>query len=189
MRARLAAETPESALRAGHAVAERLTELPAWRIAPRIGLFVTHGGELDTSPVIRCVRDDGKALLLPRTTSDRRLELVVVEAIERLVPGRYGILEPPAEWPGTRPIDDDLLCVPGLAFDRAGGRLGRGGGYYDRTFGADRADPGRPRLVGIGFAFQLVASVPMTELDVRVDGVVTDRETVEACPPWAGRTS
>lgn len=186
MRARLATETPASALDAGRAVALRLTELHAWRRASRVGLFMSYGNEIDTSPVLRAIQDDGKELLLPRTTGDGRLQLVVVDSIEGLVRGRYGILEPPIEWPESCPGSEDLLCVPGLAFDRAGGRLGRGGGYYDRTFGAVRNVPDRPRLVGIGFSFQLVASVPMTELDVRVDGVVTDRDTVEDCGARAG---
>jgi 5-formyltetrahydrofolate cyclo-ligase len=68
--------------------------------------------------------------------------------------------------------------VPGLAFDRAGNRLGRGKGYYDRFL--VRARRGGPGLAAIGvcLAGQLVAEVPHSALDQRVDGVVTDAETL-----------
>ncbi|HXY45044.1 MAG TPA: 5-formyltetrahydrofolate cyclo-ligase, partial [Acidimicrobiales bacterium] len=61
--------------------------------------------------------------------------------------------------------------VPGLAFDRGGGRLGYGGGYYDRFL---RRLPVTATLVGIAFADQLVGAVPLAGGDVKVDLVVTD---------------
>lgn len=187
MRARLSSQTPASASLAGHAVSDRVLDLEAYEQAARVGLFRSRSDEIDTAPLARRVLDAGKALLLPRMTDDRKLEFVFIEDLEQLTPRRHGILEPPSEWPATPPVAGDLFCLPGLAFDRAGGRLGRGGGYYDRTFAAVRSDPFRIRLIGIGFSFQLIERVPMTQFDLRLDGVVTDLETVESATGRYGR--
>lgn len=93
---------------------------------------------------------------------------------ETLVPAGPGNLlrEPPAEAPPGNRTWPDLLLVPGLAFTLAGGRLGRGGGHYDRLL----VRPGRAgcRVLGIAFAFQLVPALPREEHDADLDEVVTD---------------
>ncbi len=92
---------------------------------------------------------------------------------DALVTGACGAREPVADA-ATRlaPGDADMILVPGLAFDRAGRRLGRGGGYYDRLL----ADPAlRARRVGVCFACQFVDAVPVEGHDARVDCVVTER--------------
>ncbi|WGM46978.1 5-formyltetrahydrofolate cyclo-ligase [Brevundimonas sp. NIBR10] len=76
----------------------------------------------------------------------------------------------PAPLPLAEVVDPDLIVTPLLAFDDFGGRLGQGGGYYDRTFAARRD------AIRIGFAFggQRVARLPMDEHDVRLHGVLTE---------------
>jgi len=69
----------------------------------------------------------------------------------------------------------DAMIIPGLAFDASGSRLGRGGGYYDRTLAA--CGP-RTLVIGVGFDCQLVAAVPTDPHDIRVHVVVTDRRVV-----------
>jgi 5-formyltetrahydrofolate cyclo-ligase len=113
------------------------------------------------------VERDGIALM-PRCAAGR-LEFAPVERWEDLRPGRYGVLEPASEALVLGPAD--LVVVPGLAFDLAGHRLGRGAGYYDRTF-AGRSR--RPRLVGFAHAFQLLDAVPHGAGDCAVDAVVTE---------------
>lgn len=85
--------------------------------------------------------------------------------------GRFGVLEPPA-GAVVRPQAGDVVVVPGVAFDRDGGRLGRGRGYYDRAFpvGAEEA----PRLVGFAYSVQLVERVPCDSRDRRMDAIVTE---------------
>ena len=68
-----------------------------------------------------------------------------------------------------------MVVAPGLAFDRRGGRLGYGGGYYDRFL---KRLPGRHSLIGICFAEQLVEVVPMVAEDMAVNIVVTDSEVI-----------
>jgi len=89
--------------------------------------------------------------------------------------GPFGIQEPTAAAPVLRP---DLLLVPLLAFDRSGHRLGYGGGFYDRTLRALRAD-GAVLAVGIAYAGQEVDAVPVAEYDQPLNWIVTEREAIE----------
>ncbi len=83
----------------------------------------------------------------------------------------------------------ELVVMPGLAFDRAGRRLGRGGGYYDKFIAAarrraeERGWP-QPLLVALSFRAQLVGEVPVEAHDARVDAIVTADEVI-ACSPGA----
>jgi 5-formyltetrahydrofolate cyclo-ligase len=91
-----------------------------------------------------------------------------------LVRGSFRVMTPPAESPEVIP---QLLLVPLLAFDRAGYRLGYGGGFYDRTIAKLRAG-GTVLAVGVALAAQEVAAVPRDETDEPLDWVVTDREAI-----------
>ena len=82
------------------------------------------------------------------------------------------MLEPPPAHESVGLDPGDLVLVPGVGFDRAGNRLGRGGGHYDRTFVA-----GGPRLVGVCFQLQLVERVPHDSRDRPMDAIVTERGT------------
>jgi len=91
-----------------------------------------------------------------------------------LVRGPFRVMAPPAESPEVIP---QLLLVPLLAFDRAGYRLGYGGGFYDRTIAKLRA-AGDVLAVGVALAAQEVAAVPRDDTDEPLDWVVTDREAI-----------
>ena len=82
--------------------------------------------------------------------------------------GRYDILEPDGEEWWEEPGGVDLVIVPGVAFDRAGNRLGHGKAYYDRFL-----RPLAVRRVGVCFPFQLVDEVPHDDLDCRMDAVLS----------------
>ncbi len=188
MRSRLGELTAEEARAAGAAIADRLARSELWQEATRVGVFASRSGEVDTSLLIERILCAGKQLLLPRTTAADGLEFVAVADVLQLRVGRFGIREPSPESPVVRPDQTTLLLVPGLAFDRDGGRLGRGGGYYDRTLTRFLGRELRPILIGAGLSFQLVERVPMTPLDVRLDGVVSDEELVETDASLARRT-
>jgi len=152
-----------------------LMGLPAVQRAGEVLAYDAFGSEPETLHFRRALRAGDKGLLLPRIDRPARaLTLHRVRDLDAdLTPGPWGIREPdPRRCPPVRPGNIDLVLVPGVAFDAGGGRLGYGGGYYDRLLGtcAD-ATP----LVAAAFEVQMVDRVPMGPGDRRVDLVVTER--------------
>jgi 5-formyltetrahydrofolate cyclo-ligase len=140
---------------------------PAWRRATTVMLYVSFGSEPDTSALIDAAISAGKRVLVPRVEQG---ELAVVDFAPGadVVRSAFGVDEPVGD-----PVDPqliDLVVAPGLAFDRSGGRLGYGRGYYDRLLG--RLRPGAA-VVGACFEEQLVDAVPMGPRDHRLDRVIT----------------
>lgn len=180
MKTLLRESTPEGAQRAGSRIAELLAADEAWQRASRIVLFSSRPDEVDTSPIWRRAGGDRKAVLLPRMTAEGSLDFALVTAPDRLEAGRFGIAEPYPEAPAERLDRGDLVLVPGLAFDRQGGRLGRGAGYYDRLL---IRVPEHCTVIGFALSVQIVPSVPTGSLDRRVHRIVTDRESLAAVAP------
>jgi 5-formyltetrahydrofolate cyclo-ligase len=162
---------------AGAAVAQRILAAPEFAAARRVALYVALPDELPTDALLRAVLGSQRPLLLPRTEHHGGLDFAAVRDLGELVRGRFGAHAPAADAPAERLADGDLVLLPGVAFDRRGGRLGRGLGGYDRALAA-----GGQALVsiGLGFAFQLVEAVPCAAHDRRVDAVATELELVRA---------
>ena len=119
----------------GHAMAGVLFTLPAWCSADTVLAFASMPDEPDTAAILRRALAEGKRLLLPRILSKTEMDWVEITALTQLVPGHFGIAEPPADLPPTDPaaLPGRLLAlVPCMAAGQDGTRLGRGGGYYDR---------------------------------------------------------
>ena len=140
--------------------------------------FMPLKSEMSPLPLMRKLSDLGARLALP-VVIGRGVPLVMRAYAfgDALVKGVWGIRVPPPEAPEVAP---DVLLVPLLAFDRNGNRLGYGAGYYDMTIAALRVQK-RVVAVGIAFAAQEVDLVPMTPRDVRLDLVLTERETIDIC--------
>lgn len=137
--------------------------------------YAGFGSELRTETFVRRVLDDGKVLLLPRVVGEEgSLDLhEVKDPVRELEAGTWGIREPkPDLCPRVEPEAVDLALVPGVAFDPRGGRLGYGGGYYDRLLA--RCSGTRSLLVAGAFELQVVDKVPLEEHDVRMDLLVTE---------------
>lgn len=170
-------------------MARHLEVTPEFAAARSLALYAALPDELPTDAVVAAARRAGKRLLLPRAgrpddAAPGALTFHAVEAWDQLRPGRYGVLEPPEGAPSEPSAALELVLVPGVAFDRAGGRLGRGMGWYDRTFPPGGGASG-PRLFGLAFAFQLVPAVPAGERDRRVDALVTERGVLRCDRPGA----
>jgi 5-formyltetrahydrofolate cyclo-ligase len=156
-------------------IAARKFPLP---IAPGtiISGFMPMKTEINPLPLMRALAAAGASLALPVVEGrGKPLTMRAWRWGEELGSGVWGIREPK---PDAARVDPDILLVPLLAFDRAGYRLGYGGGYYDLTIAGLRARR-TTVAVGIAFAAQEVPRVPTTPRDARLDLVLTEREVID----------
>jgi 5-formyltetrahydrofolate cyclo-ligase len=144
--------------------------VPEFQRANRVAAYVALEDEMPTRAILDAVLASGRVLLLPRVVA-AGLEFAAIEELASLRRGGFGVLEPLASAAALELVPSDLVFVPGVAFDRCGGRLGRGGGHYDRAFPPTLA---APLLFGLAFSLQLVEVVPMGPADRRVEGVVSE---------------
>lgn len=170
MAARRAEVPPERALAASEAAARRLAAAPEFGACRRVVLYASLPGELPVPPFYALARAR-KTLLWPRIEPHGELVFAACPRWEDLRPGRYGLLAPGPEVPATPLAAGDLVLLPGLAFDAAGRRLGRGGGHYDQALGAAAS---AVVAFGVGFEFQRVEEVPAGRRDRRVRAVLTE---------------
>lgn len=139
-----------------------------------VAVYWPLGDEIDSRPLIDLLEIGGFRLALPVVTGrDQPLLFRAWVPGEPLVDGHHGVMVPPETAPAVRPR---VVVTPLLAFDDACMRLGYGGGYYDRTLAALRAD-GQGPVTALGLAYhgQHVDHVPHDGDDARLDGVVTDK--------------
>ncbi len=176
LRAVRAAVEGEARQAAAEAVAARLTASPLWAAAGTILAYAATATELPTLPLLSVALAGHKRLCLPRVAADGDLILHRVEALEGLVPGYRGLLEPAADAPRVAPAEVDLAVVPGVGFDRDGVRLGQGGGHYDRLLA--RFAP-TCVVCGAAFACQVVARLPSHPHDRPVAYVVTEQSLLQ----------
>jgi 5-formyltetrahydrofolate cyclo-ligase len=138
--------------------------------------FMPMKTEINALPLMRKLAEAGAQLALPVVEGrGKPLTMRAWRWGEELGSGVWGIREPK---PDAARVDPDILLVPLLAFDRAGYRLGYGGGYYDLTIAGLRARK-TTTAVGIAFAAQEVLRVPTTPRDARLDLVLTEREVID----------
>ena len=135
--------------------------------AKTIMAYCAIAPEPDITPVLEEILGQGKTLLLPRCESDGIMTARVIDDIAALIPGAFGIMEPPEDCPVFPAEDIDLILVPGLAFDRKCHRLGRGKGYYDRFISGQRT---------MGICSCLLPEIPVEEHDKTMEAVMTENE-------------
>ncbi|OGX13985.1 MAG: 5-formyltetrahydrofolate cyclo-ligase [Omnitrophica bacterium RIFOXYB12_FULL_50_7] len=151
-------------------ILRKLSREPLFRKAEHVAFYYGIAPEVETKSFLKKILKD-KKIYLPRIDPKKSLALCRVRSLLRdLKKNAYNIMEPKALCE-KRPVSKmDIILVPGVAFDKRGGRLGRGGGYYDRLLQKAR------KVIKIGLCFreQIVKKVPMKAHDVRVDRVITD---------------
>ncbi len=175
-RARLTAAEREDASRR---IAARISELDAFASARTVALYAPIGAEVDTREIARRALAAGKSLAWPRLPAGQlALEFAACDPAG-LVAGPHRTRQPPPGAPAVPPDAIDLVLVPGVAFDAAGGRLGRGRGHYDATLGAM---PRRAARVGLCFEVQLLPELPSEPHDAALDAVVTEERVLVPSP-------
>jgi 5-formyltetrahydrofolate cyclo-ligase len=161
-------------------VSRRLEETGAWAWMDVLLSFLSMPREIATGAMIAAARAAARPVAVPRIESGDIRFLVMPADAPPPPRDRWGIPIPSASWPPLDPARAGriLVAAPGLAFDRRGNRLGRGKGYYDRFLSRARASGARVLVIGVCFEDQLVDEVPHTDQDQRMDGVVTERQTL-----------
>lgn len=160
----------------GNLLRDAVVALSEVREAKGVALFVGVGHEPDTSPLFEAL--DPVPRWFPKVRGPASLGWAVVDDLEQLVEGAFGIRAPAQSQLDVLPASVDVVFVPGVAFDRGGRRLGWGRGYYDRAL---RHVPNAMRIGLCAPDRLLDEPVPVEDHDVPMHAVVTPREALR-CP-------
>ncbi|WP_164821302.1 5-formyltetrahydrofolate cyclo-ligase [Paenibacillus koleovorans] len=146
--------------------------------SPVLFAYVPLQAEVDVGPILRWGWDKGVPVAVPKViAAGKQLQLHLILGYDDLEPGAYGILEPGLHAPVLVDLTRlEVMLVPGLAFDASMGRMGYGGGFYDRFIERCRTERGgdEPFKLALAYDLQVVPEVPMDAHDMRVDAVVTE---------------
>ena len=160
-------------LRKSQIIQDRLFTLAEFKKANYVMFYMATEEEVQTQKMILQAQKIGKQILVPVIfKGDKTIKVSLVENIDRdLSQGPYGIMQPKPECIREVPIGKiDLVVVPGVAFDKHGNRLGRGGGYYDRFLAG--LSP-QVKRIGLAFDFQLLKELPVVSHDIPVTKVIS----------------
>jgi len=166
-------------------IEKELFTLPEFRRAKTVMFYVSFRSEVETEKMIRNALDVRKRVVIPVVDGQKIGVAGIKNFKKELTKGSFGIREPKKEFRGT--VDQkeiDLVVVPGVVFDKRGGRLGYGRGYYDRFLRSKsiRSRMGRSHqcvVIGLAFDLQIAGKIPLVEKDVRVDKIVTESGIID----------
>lgn len=169
LRAKKEAMNPEERLLKSRKICSNLMDhIPAGQT---VMVFTSKEKEVNTRPLILALFDRKNPVVVPIIQKeDVSLRLSYLRDFSALVPSTFGVPEPIGSEITARADDIDIIILPMLGFDRTGGRIGYGAGYYDRFLSKN------PDLkkIGIAFAFQEIDALPVDENDVRMDMIITE---------------
>lgn len=149
-------------------ICRKLYEMESLRQAEIIYGYMPIRNEVDIVPLLKKLLKEGKRLALPRVSGDR-MDFYEINSLQDVVEGSFHVLEP-KEY--CRKMEAaGLVLIPGVAFDKKGGRIGYGKGYYDKYFAAHNQ---KLQKIGIGYTIQIVDTIPTTSLDIPLDGLVSE---------------
>ncbi|CAH2089273.1 unnamed protein product [Euphydryas editha] len=174
--ARIAALTTEEKKRQSDIVYNKVINHPYYKTANRIAIFMSTDQEINTMPIIAHIKAKGAAAFVPQYAGGKMKMLQLEAGDEDKMPlTRHGIAQHSKDMQREDALNQglDLIIAPGVAFTKNGGRVGHGGGYYDKYIASLRANPATaPKVLAVGFKCQVLDEVPMNELDQRIDEVL-----------------
>ena len=163
--------TPEKKEYLDNKILTKLTNLPVWKNAKTVLVYVSREEEVSTIELIKKYLNK-KNLVIPKThLKFHALSLHKIDDLKQLISGNYGILEPHHLCETVLPDQIDLALIPGIAFDQKGHRVGYGKGYYDRLI---------PHLscpkISLAYNFQIVENIPAGDHDQPIDILLTENK-------------
>lgn len=169
--------SPARRRHAAHKLLSQLHQSARFMSAQRIALYLTNDGEIDTQFVIEDIQQRGKQVFLPvlHPFNKGHLTFIRYDRKTRMRQNHYGIAEPDFRY-GQRIQARflDVVCLPLVAFDQRGNRLGMGGGYYDRTFAFMQQSGPQPQLIGCAYEFQQLPMLPAESWDIPLSAIATE---------------
>jgi 5-formyltetrahydrofolate cyclo-ligase len=160
---------PEERLEKSYRICRHLMEII--NDGETVMVFTSKEKEVNTKPLILSLFGKGNPVVVPIIVKeDISLRLSYVRDFSALIPSTFGVPEPIGNEIPAAAGDIGTIILPMLGFDRTGGRIGYGAGYYDRFLSKN---PGM-RKIGIAFACQEVECLPVDENDIRMDIIITE---------------
>ena len=171
-------QDPKIRIAQSRSIMRTLLSRKEFQEADKILIYLSKDGEVGTDNLLGRAFELGKRVYVPvvdRESDELHIsELPGPDTSFRL--GAFGVREPEEEDLNfVSPDQIDLVIAPGLAFDRRGGRIGYGKGYYDRLL--NRLGSQVPRIA-LAFDFQVLDTVPQDENDIQVDAIITEKSTM-----------
>jgi len=178
---------PKRRQRAALDAGEMLRFSNVWTACDCLLAYMALDSELDCTPAIQLALNEDKRVFIPKTIAGKLIFFRILSSDGPFAEGPFGIREPAvaggesvakeAVWEPGEGLS--LVLTPGLLFDEDGGRLGRGGGFFDRFIRGFRSgeaafDVGNPLFIGYAYDEQIVEKVPRGSEDEFLDGVLTD---------------
>jgi 5-formyltetrahydrofolate cyclo-ligase len=168
----------DDVLNLSRAVEDRLFAFKDFSVCQNIIFVLSFGNEVRTDEMITRSLKDHKQIYVPRLIMrERRMEVCEITNMDQEFElGSYDIREPTrSNSKVVSPSIIDAVISPGLAFDRSGGRIGFGGGYFDWLF---KQLPDEALRLGVAYEFQVADSIPQDSWDERVQTIFTENDTI-----------
>lgn len=154
-------------------IQKQLLSHPLYKNVKEVYCYMDVRGEVGTSAFIQKALEDGKKVAIPKVEGEE-MEFYYIHSLSDVTKGAYGILEPDTKEKVS--MEPALLLMPGAAFDPSGGRIGYGGGYYDRYC----CRHPKHMKMALAFDFQVVPKLPLDEFDIKAQWVLTERKIYHA---------
>ncbi|MGG7079311.1 5-formyltetrahydrofolate cyclo-ligase [Clostridium sardiniense] len=155
-------------------IIEKLMMNETYKSARGIFIYIGFGSEINTKIIIKEALNSGKEVYVPKVIK-KDMILIKIDSLENLVTSSYGILEPIGDKSDFDVNKLDLIIMPGVAFDKAGNRLGYGGGYYDKFLEYNQIEC---KKIALAYDFQVLENLEVEDHDIKVDLIITEKQII-----------
>jgi len=157
-------------------IKEKLKRTPEYKSSTNIFIYIGFGSEINTAKYIKEFLKEGKKVFVPRTNMViKTMEAVEITSLKELERNKFGILEPSKDMEVIDKNKLQLIIMPGVAFDNKRGRIGYGGGYYDKYM--EDIDVSIPKIA-LAYEIQIIDKVPREDHDISPDFIFTEKRNI-----------